>query len=304
MIWNGRWCAIKQGNTLRPSVCGTPRFFWEALALGRIWKGIFEEDRRGRNETPCKVCTRVAASERYALLGSGFWPSNYSRKTPAERCSAKRWHHLSTEQCFRKAWNYRRAGCGQYIVFQSVCSKSFVFLTADKSSGRETRRTFQVFTWRRPFVSPGWSGEIILGHPACDQQTEFEQSGEDSIHLPEPISGFLFRPLAPHICKIIAANDVQEQALTKTCFDTCTLWQIHWSTNRRFPNCFAGVVGHAGWLGSRSFWWRTWNIQNEPKVIPGSSCPAQVDSFRCFAVLVTSKQLSWNAPGEPHGGCP
>ena len=280
------------------------RLFWETLGAECIWKGLFEEDRAGCNETPCKVCTRVAASEWYALLGSGFWHSKHSRKTPAERCSAKWWHRLSTEQCFRKAWNYRRAGCGQHIVFQSVCSKSFVFLTADKSPGRETQRTFQVFTWRRPFVSPGWSGEIVSGNPACNQQTEFEQSGEDSIHLPEPISGFLFRPLAPHICKIIAANDVQEQALTKSCFDACTLWQIHGSTHWRLPNCSAGIDDDAGWLGSRSFWWRTWNIQNEPKVIPGSSCPAQVDSLRPFPVLLTGQQLSWDAPGEPHGGCP
>ena len=104
------------------------------------------------------------------------------------------------------------------------------------------------------------------------------------------------------VCKIIGTNDVQEQALTATCFDACTLWQIHGSTSWRFPHCSAGIDGHAGWLGSRSFWWRAWNIQNEPKHIPGSSCPAQVDSFRCFAVLLTSKQLSWNAPGESHGG--
>ena len=223
--------------------------FWEALALERIGKGLFEEDRAGCNKTPCKVCTWVATSERHAFLGSGFWSATYSGKAPAERCSAKWWLGISTEWCFRKVWNYRRAGCGQYIVFRPIFSKSFDFLTAHKSSSRETQRTFQNIGMKTSMCQARLEPGRRFWQFGMWSTTLCEQSGEDSIHLPEPVSELLLHSLASQACKIFPC-----QRLPRTSYYKGLFWCMHpmtvsWECKLKTPASF-----WRNWRSCRMIW--------------------------------------------------
>ena len=191
-------------------------FFWEALALGRIWKGIFEEDRRGRNETPCKVCTRVAASERYACLAVDFDLQTIQEKHQLRDAV------LSDDITFLLNNALEKRGITEELAVDNTSffnQYAASLLSSSQLTNHQAEKLEELSRYLHEDVhlsAPAGAGKSFLAIRHAISKLSSSSQGKILFISPNRSLGFYFVAGSSHM-QNHRCNDVQEQALTKTC---------------------------------------------------------------------------------------